>query len=969
MYLGIGWCRLLSPARIKAALTQPRQQCLRCEFRLALSTLSSTKPVIATQIRTRERPWSSTACADHAIRRATHIGRGRHLARDRHEDEIKESINELMRLLGERRVNIGEVWSCYDRLKIRKMAEYMPYEAWALLLKTCQWAAATAPASIATRARAKRISKQSGYKRKEPLFPLRDVETSAFAREFAGRSTAPYWTRSMAKRRALMFLGDMLRNSGDGQSLPYARQEDVADFDEGDSDMPSPWKHPGTLHYNIVLDVVCRDHSTSADELARIHMNMRLHGVQEDTVTFNTLLNGCRLLGSWKHFSDIESHMMQRDKWGDWSAVDRCVDHVAKASELWYARRNADDGQGSRAFVPTTYLWSIVVNSYAARGMVIQMLDARKAMDRLGIEANAHVFGTVFAALHQMRKSLATKGSDTWAAIAPTLEEYDAMRASGVKANATMLTNIILTAGLNRSSSRGDPRMAQKLAQISQSTAAELEDLMVRARDPDVYAALLNVSGKAGAPDEVNALWKTLVNESQLTASNAPPVLTSRTLAAYMNALISCRAYDAAITAFYDYALPQQQHQQPFAGNEQTNTRTAPTQPYLRTVELPVYEAAIHASARADRHHMCPQLVRAMVAGGIQPSVLTLRYSLLPPDTSEWRRACASRFTRSWSLSLTIARELWDAVLATRRDAWMRERADNRPVIVNDIAAQLIRVAACARDVEFGKDVFDALRREANHYGIDHGQENSVRRRALPDHMQCAPNVRTYTSMITMYANSVDLDGMSRMWASMSADGVAPNVHTYTSLVVGLHKIAIRKRWRKLRECAENIEAGENAFGAGGPRIPWGPVGQDRMVEAIEDWIIKQPSVETPNPSETSEAPRQAFSPENLDDSASPNMDIPLSTLLLRYYATRIRDSERSAQLASISSAAPQGDTDNEYGLRRAMRICEEVDNSGLVPDGRFHAALADLFDACGDWSGANIVRRHNKKGTSAPDR
>ncbi|KAJ1719800.1 hypothetical protein LPJ53_005494 [Coemansia erecta] len=926
-----------------------------------------------------------------SIRRSIHIGRGRLLAGDGREDEIKESINELMRLLGERRVNIGEVWSCYDRLKIRNMVEFMPYEAWALLLKTCQWAAATAPASAAagvTKAKAKKISKQSGYRRKEALFPLRDVEVSAFAREFAGRSTAPYWTRSMSKRRALMFLGDMLRNSGDGQPLPSGKQEGGTDLDEDDSSTPSPWQHPGTLHYNIVLDVVCRDQSTSASELARIHMNMRLHGVQEDTVTFNTLLNGCRLLGSWKHFSDIESHMLQRDRWGvthmdattwgtliqgyleceDWKAVDRCIDHVARASEQWHAGRSGDDGQGSHAFVPTTYLWSIVVNSYAVRDMVAQMLDARRTMDRLGIEANAHVFGTIFAALHQMRKSLATRGSDTWPAIAPTLEEYDAMRAAGIKANATMLTNIILTAGLGRggagsssSDSSGDPRMAQKLAQVSQGTAAELEGLMVKARDPDVYAALLNVSGKAGASDEVSALWKTLVSEAQLADSNAPPVLTSRTLAAYMNALIGCRAYDDAITAFYDHALPQQP--QPFAKSGLSSARTAPTLPRLRTVELPVYEAAIHASARADRHHMCPQLVRAMVASGVQPSVLALRYSLLPPDSGERRRARASRSTRSWSLPLAIARQLWDAVLAVRREAWMRERTDNRPVIVNDIAAQLVRVAACARDAEFGKDVFEALRREASHYGIDHGQENAARRLALPAHMQCAPNVRTYTSMITMYANSIDLDGMSRMWASMSADGVAPNVHTYTSLVVGLHKIAIRRRWRKLRESAENIEAGNDAFGAGGSRIPWEPVSQDRMVEAIEDWVVKQPGAEAPD------TRRQAFGPEALDESASPGVDMPLSTLLLRYYATRIRDAERGAHLASISPAAPEGVDDSEYGLRRAMRICEEVESSGLVPDGRFHAALADLFDACGDWPGANIVRQHTKKSTSAPDR
>ncbi|KAJ1864101.1 hypothetical protein LPJ73_000355 [Coemansia sp. RSA 2703] len=866
------------------------------------------------------------------------------------------------------------------------MIEFMPYEAWALLLKTCQWAAATAPVS-ATKGRAKRMSPRPSYKKRDALFPLRDVEISAFAREFAGRFTTPYWTRSMSKRRALMFLGDMQRNSGDRLTLPSDKQQEASGLDGEDPSMTSPWLRPSTLHYNIVLDVICRDQSTSAEELARIHMDMRLHGVQEDTVTFNTLLNGCRLLGSWKHFVDIESHMLQRDRWGvthmdattwgtliqgyleceDWDAVDRCIDYVTKASELWHGQQGDSGDQTPRAFVPTTYLWSIIVNSYAVRGMVTQMLGARKTMNHLGIDANAHVFGTIFAALRQMRKSLAARGCDTWTATASTLEEYDAMRASGVKANATMLTNIILIAGLNQysadssDSSKRDPRMSQKLAQISQDTAAELEDLMIKARDPDVYAALLNVSGKTGNTSEVNALWKTLVTETQLADSSAPHVLTSRTLAAYMNALISCRAYDDALSAFYEYALPQQK--QPFTKNGSPSTRTIPTRPFLRTVELPVYEAAIHASARADRHQVCPRLVRAMVASGIQPSVLTLRYSLLPPDSGETRKPRASRFTRAWSLPLTIARELWDVVIAVRRDVWMREPTDNRPVIVNDIAAQLIRVAARARDVEFGKDVFDALRREANHYGIDHGLENSARRMALPDHMQCAPNVRTYTSMITMYANNIDLEGMSRMWASMSADGVAPNVHTYTSLIVGLHKIAIRKRWRMLRECAENIEAGGDTFTAASSQIPWEPVSQDRMVEAIEDWITKQPNAET------SETLPQTFSPEILDGAASPNIDIPLSTLLLRYYATRIRDTERRTHLVSVSSAVPESDADNEFGLRRAMRICEEVDNSGLVPDGRFHAALADLFEACGDWSGANIVRRHTNNGAASSDR
>ncbi|KAI7831920.1 hypothetical protein BX661DRAFT_179510, partial [Kickxella alabastrina] len=125
-----------------------------------------------------------------------------------------------------------------------------------------------------------------------------------------------------------------------------------------------------------------------------------------------------------------------------------------------------------------------------------------------------------------------------------------------------------------------------------------------------------------------------------------------------------------------------------------------------------------------------------------------------------------------------------------------------QPVVVNDIAAQLIRVAAVARNVAFGEDVLAALRREAAHFGAD-----ALAR--LPPDLQCAPNVRVYTAVVTLYANDADLRGIARTWADMLHAGVAPNLFTYTSLVVGLHKVALRKRWRAAQEAAERSDASD----------------------------------------------------------------------------------------------------------------------------------------------------------------
>ncbi|KAJ2856112.1 hypothetical protein J3B02_001790 [Coemansia erecta] len=749
-----------------------------------------------------------------------------------------------------------------------------------------------------------------------------------------------------------------------------------------------PWK-PTTTHYNIVLDVICRDQSSDVAELAAIHRKMRSCGIREDTVTFNTLLNGCRMLRAWDYFGEVEAHMIKRSEWGvtrmdattwgtllqgyiecrDWVSVDRCIFQIKKVSEQWHSatrlQKDADsttttttaaaasdifalkreDGV-DQAFVPTTQLWATLVNAYAMRDMVDQMIDARKTMTRLGIQLNAHVFGPVFAALHRMRKSLVSKQSDPWPAIALALDEFSLMRASNIAPNPVILTNVLLTIGLGQESAdiSADNRMAQKLAQISEETGKELEGLMSQARDPDVYAALLNVGAKARNHSEIRALWQTLVLETRLSSQELPPVLTSRTLAAYINALVSCRAYEDAIAAFYDH-IPSQP--QSFSQKSSLRTRSAPALPRLEVVGLSVYEAAAHAFARAGRHRMCLHLVQTMINRGIAPSALFLRYSLLPPDSSMVTKAHAARYTRPWTLPLSIARDMWSAVIAVRRNAWMYARKDNSPVIVNDIAAQMIRVAAYARNVEFGEEVFDALVCEAEHYGIGHGEVNKHRRDALPDYMQCAPNVRTYTSMITLYANNTDLSGVSRLWARMLQEGIEPNLHTYTSLVVCLHKVSLRKRWKRSREYAERRELG-HAHSDNGLEDLLAPTSQDKMLARIEDWVV--------NWSSKSPLDRAQPGEEQMLKGIPPDIDVPFSTLLVRYHSAYIRDLKSNGIFADKAHADKVA---NEYNLVRALRICQLVEKSGIRPDQRFYAAVADLFDACGDKTSAAIVRQH----------
>ncbi|KAJ2228036.1 hypothetical protein IWW45_006774, partial [Coemansia sp. RSA 485] len=831
--------------------------------------------------------------------------------------EVWATIESLTRLLGQKRVDVAEVWSCYDRLKIRRMLLYLPYEAWAQILKTCQWATSTKAGP----------DDKGKSKRKEPLFPIRESRISKFSKEFSDRNSL-FWTRSMSKRRALMILSDMHRvcygKILETDDMPFDGQENA----HVTKQTAQPWK-PSAIHYNIVLDVICRDKGSDVAELAAVHQRMRSCGVREDTVTFNTLLNGCRALGAWDHFREIEAHMLKRSEWGvtrmdattwgtllqgyiecrDWASVDRCISRVKTVSEQWCIATlplkggagAEQEGAACQQFVPTTQLWATVINAYAMRDMIGQMIEARMAMSRLGIRLNAHVFGPIFAALHRMRKSLVGKQRDPWPAAALALDEFAVLRANNAAVNPVILTNVLLTIGLGRECADvSDPRMAQKLAQTNEETSKELESLVSKARDPNVYAALLNINAKTRNYSDIRALWQTLVLETRLSSQDAPPVLTPRTLAAYMNALISCRAYEDAITAFYDHASTQPQS---FSDKPSLHMRSAPAPPRLKAVDLSVYEAAAHAFARAGRHRMCPRLIQTLINNRIRPSALIIRYSLLSPDNTVPTKNRSVRYTRPWTLPLSIARDIWNSVIAVRQNAWIYERKDSQPVIVNDIAAQLIRVAAYARNVEFGEEVFDALAREAEHYGIGYGEGNTHRRDALPDYMQCAPNVRTYTSMITLYANNADLSSISRLWAKMLQEGIEPNLHTYTSLIVCLHKVSLRKRWKRSREYIEENEFGQAHSGDGLEDL-LAPTSQDKMLAKIEDWVVNWPS--------KAPAADELFDAEHLENGAPPDIDIPFSTLLLRYHAMYIRDLKSNGHLvdkARVDKIA------NEYNM------------------------------------------------------
>ncbi|KAJ2796394.1 hypothetical protein H4R20_005546, partial [Coemansia guatemalensis] len=302
----------------------------------------------------------------------------------------------------------------------------------------------------------------------------------------------------------------------------------------------------------------------------------------------------------------------------------------------------------------------------------------------------------------------------------------------------------------------------------------------------------------------------------------------------------------------------------------------------------------------------------------------------------------------------------------------------------------LIRIAAYARNIEFGEEIFQALNREAEYFGISHqhqqaddddaqyddgdstestaNEERSVPHNPFPKDSQCAPNVRTYTSMITLYCNCADLDSLGKMWARMLDDGVEPNLQTYTSLITALHKVALRKRWRRLRQYSEEASAalspedqvdpnydngiwarnplgGRSSAGFNGTGIPWSATQQDETIRRIEDWIIGTV------PKESGDAASPSVGDSHLD------VDIPLSTLLLRYHSARIQDAVSSTS-SSQNNESARLDPGVIEDIERVMHVCQIVEKKGLKPDRRFHIALADFFDTCGDRTGAELVRK-----------
>ncbi|KAJ2740999.1 hypothetical protein GGI20_005490 [Coemansia sp. BCRC 34301] len=858
--------------------------------------------------------------------------------------EITQAVSQLMALIGSGEASAPEIWAKYDQLKIRRIVAFAPFEMWAGLIMACQQAPTQdpRPSSRSPKARSKSIAhsggtgkRRSGKAERESLFPLLRPSCDKAGEE------GDTWTRTMAKRRALMLLGDMWRCS---------RADTAQNSGFANGALFSGWR-PSTFHYNVVFDVICRDSSSSVDELLLLHRDMRLHSVQEDAVTFSTLLNGCRRLGAWGYFREIDEQVRRRDEWGitrmdattwgtliqgykqcqDWSSVDQCVALASEACRVW----GKPGGHGVR---PTTELWSIIVNTYATRDMVPQMIASRRVMSGFGLETNVYTFGPVFAALHRLRRRLVRDRSDAWPAITQALSEFEAMRSAGVAPNASILTNVVLTIGLNNPYASSDSVHAT-VSSIGGSVARELEQLLARAQDPNIYATLLNVGARAGSYSDIQEVWQTLLVE----AAHAPDaLLTNLTLAAYLNALNTCKMYEAAVIAFYTYAVPATTG---VAGSESTLR--------LKDLDRPVYEAALVGFARTDRHRMCVAVIRTMISKGIQPSVLALRYTLLPPNQSALaRRSSGSQYTRRWSLPLAIARSVWSLVVDARRAVWARSSGyvsvfagattlQELPVIVNDIAAQLIRIAAYARCVEFGEEVFSALKAEAAHFGLD---QNDNR---LPEDLQCAPNVRTYTSMITLYANDANLAGVTRMWESMLRDGVEPNLHTYTSLIVALHKVALRRRWKgaqmyqdKESTPGKQADAPFTSADNDDARLPWESTQQDLVIGDIEDWVVGSGSTSG-----------------WLNASASPRLDIPLSTLLLRYHTLRIRDTLHSPS-ADQKEHMPAVEHSTTENVQRAMHVCHAVETAGLKPDHRFHAALADFLDTCGDPSGADLVRR-----------
>ncbi|KAJ2002537.1 hypothetical protein GGI04_003298, partial [Coemansia thaxteri] len=353
----------------------------------------------------------------------------RSMPKELRDAEITQVVTQLGRLLQDSVVSAPEIWAKYDQLKIRRIASFIPYEMWAHLLTACQRSppepehSKTQPTRstpttcterfAATKAKAgvrppKLGSSRSGTPGAASLLSLLS-STDSHPTKILDQSLACYagrfWTRTMAKRRALMILDDMWRCF-----CPGSAQGCIGHQPENRSEAPSmgdaahignsfsAWR-PITFHYNVVFDVICRDTSSSVDELIHLHRDMRLHSVPEDAVTFNTLLNGCRRLGAWGYFREVEEQISQRDEWGitrmdattwgtliqgykqclDWESVDRCVALATKACAAWDPTNSRERG-ATHGIRPTTELWSTIVNIYAARDMIPQMLASRRVM-------------------------------------------------------------------------------------------------------------------------------------------------------------------------------------------------------------------------------------------------------------------------------------------------------------------------------------------------------------------------------------------------------------------------------------------------------------------------------------------------------------------------------------------------------------------------------------------------------------
>ncbi|KAJ2085506.1 hypothetical protein IW138_006289 [Coemansia sp. RSA 986] len=789
------------------------------------------------------------------------------------------------------------------------------------------------------------------------------------------------------------------------------------------SDNYSSWR-PSEYHYNIVLDAINHDPASKIDEMLQLHRDMKARGIREDAVTFNTILNGCRRLRDWASFVDVKNQMIERDRCGitrmdahswstliqgykelkDWVSVDRYITQATSACHEWFTaqeERRAED-QGIR---PTVQLWCTIISTYVDRNMVPQMLAARRIMSGLGLRASTYVFGPIFAALHKARQIAVRKGRDVTPVQRLALSEYEAMQDEGVEPNEVILTNLMLTIGYSRqgqnSAANCDDEKCisgenQKLTTVFRLISQKLESILVQTHNPQIYAALIGIAGRARQLEAVQYFWRTLIDEARLPRAEygkeRPHLLNSLTLGSYLSALINCKRYNDAVVAFLEYAFYKKTDH-----SHKAHMRSISSSLKLQSINRDVYETSLKAFALANQHKMCPVVINRMIDSGIQPSVLSLRHSLLSPD---WRNSPSAEqpgFTHAWTLSLAIAREIWSLVLPTRQHIWARKELHGNlgasremlegelPVITNDVSSQLIRIAARARDIQFGEQVFAAFDSEINCFGTRYrkdategannnksgegaGEQSLDNRNRFPSHMQCDPNVHTYTSMITLYASNADMYGVGKMWNLMLRDGVEPNLHTYTSLVVALHKYALRKRWRHSRE-HESSKGTDHIAGSAGRNDsdtqPWASTKHDKMIDSIEEWFVNKHDPET-----TQKPPYQSTADEasgNDDTSslvnwfkemASLDLDIPLSTLLLRYHAVRIREAMGRLSFNDYISKSAYSKDSVIKQIQRAMELCQKVESAGLQPDFKFHTALADLFDACGDKPGAELVRR-----------